>query len=506
MFRIKITGAILFFKTSLVFILLFYNTTFVRAQQEKINQAQHDTLLIHQLKKHVYFLASDGLKGRKAGSEEFNQACIYAENILSNQGLMPFFGNSFRQPVTFLEKRYGQTMAMKILFNDKVSDIPPGKIKYFNLINDRLFQHHYPLLYFNLGNLDPKKSFATQSTVNWKNKILVVSAGKGKDHKAEPVNVTLSKISGITESDNKPAGIILLTNARFDTIWPRIHSMISSSGYEPGIKVPKRLRFFNTDLILLKAEVAGLFCKEIEESGHNTASVTPGNPFQFAKTSIQYSIPSTQTKYHSWNLGGYIPGSDSVLKDEFIVVGAHLDHLGVVDGKIMNGADDNASGSAAILELVHQLKNTRPKRSIALILWTAEECEAMGSQQFFPQSPIAREQIKWYINFDMIGRTATENSESGALYVSSFPEWMTEEQKTFQNCSLNKPRFVFTTKGLSDHFVFELYQIPNFGFYSGHHKDVHQPTDDADKLNYGQMADLVVAARKIILHLADKED
>ena len=91
------------------------------------------------------------------------------------------------------------------------------------------------------------------------------------------------------------------------------------------------------------------------------------------------------------NVIGLVPGKDPDLKDEYIVVSAHLDHLGIRGGEVFNGADDNASGSAAVLEAAEAMAKASPKRSVLFVLFTGEEGGAFGSRHFVGYPPVPRE-------------------------------------------------------------------------------------------------------------------
>jgi len=153
--------------------------------------------------------------------------------------------------------------------------------------------------------------------------------------------------------------------------------------------------------------------------------------------------------------------------------------------------------------LARLLKDISHKRSLAFIIWTAEESEALGSQQFLAQSPIPTDQIKGYVNFDMIGRTAPENSENGSINLSSDISFL-EEVKSLvaqsgpERDSLN---IAYTTKGLGDHSVFSAKGIFSFSFYSGHHSDVHKPTDDIEKIEFDRMTKIVTFSNRMIINL-----
>jgi aminopeptidase YwaD len=196
------------------------------------------------------------------------------------------------------------------------------------------------------------------------------------------------------------------------------------------------------------------------------------------------------------NVVAEIRGTDPVLKNEYLVIGAHYDHLGMGGPgsgsrqpdtiAVHNGADDNASGVAAVLELAEALEAERKslKRSVLFVLFTAEEMGTLGSKYFVDNPIVSIKQIKYMINLDMVGRMKTDEK---AISIGGTGTAIGMEEL------LNK--FAagrdFTVKmnpegyGPSDHASFYSKDIPVLFFMAGMHEDYHTPRDDANRLNYG---------------------
>jgi hypothetical protein len=180
--------------------------------------------------------------------------------------------------------------------------------------------------------------------------------------------------------------------------------------------------------------------------------------------------------------------------DEFIVVGAHYDHVGkgaygsrFGGGKIHNGADDNASGTVAVLQLAEELSLAGPQgRSIIFALFTHEELGLIGSAKFVEEMPVPKEKIAAMLNLDMVGRIS-----NGYLYVGgggtadAFDPVLAaaDARSPIELKSIGKGGL-----GPSDHLNFSRQRIPSLFFYSGTHADYHGPGDDADKINYDGLA------------------
>ncbi|GIZ09791.1 hypothetical protein FUMI01_25180 [Flavobacterium sp. UMI-01] len=214
-------------------------------------------------------------------------------------------------------------------------------------------------------------------------------------------------------------------------------------------------------------------------------------PFKlFVKKDINKMKSDTVT---TQNVVGYIVGSDEKLKNEFIVIGAHYDHWGW-GGKgsgskkkdtlaIHNGADDNASGVAALLSILEELSTSKikPKRSIIFVAFSGEEQGLLGSNFFINHSPIAKENIKVMLNMDMVGRLNAKKH----LYMGgagTFPNGVELMKKIGENSALNLIIHAGGVSG-SDHVSFYKNKISSVGFHTGGHPQYHTPEDDIDLIN-----------------------
>lgn len=210
----------------------------------------------------------------------------------------------------------------------------------------------------------------------------------------------------------------------------------------------------------------------------------------FVKPGINKMKSDTVT---TQNVVGFIEGSDDVLKKEFIVVGAHYDHWGW-GGKesgskkkdtvaIHNGADDNASGVAALLSILEELSNAKnkPKRSIIFITFSGEEEGLLGSKYFVDHLPIPKSAVKVMLNMDMVGRLNSEKH----LYMGgagTFPDGVELMKRLTIGSGLN-PIIHAGEVGGSDHVSFYKNKISSVGFHTGGHPQYHTPEDDIEFIN-----------------------
>ncbi|MBR3976646.1 MAG: M20/M25/M40 family metallo-hydrolase [Bacteroidaceae bacterium] len=207
------------------------------------------------------------------------------------------------------------------------------------------------------------------------------------------------------------------------------------------------------------------------------------------------------------NILAAIPGTG----EGYVVVGAHYDHLGVdpsLEGDTCyNGADDNASGVSAVLQIARAIKMSgkKPRRTIIFALWDGEEKWLLGSRFFVKKCTVLPE-ISAYMNFDMIGRGPAERPEHLSYIYSAgnplFGEWMKSDVKKhdfsfvpFYNASDN-------LIGGSDNTPFAQKNIPIVWYHTEGHPDYHRPSDSAEKINYGKLTDIARAACLCVWRLA----
>ena len=190
--------------------------------------------------------------------------------------------------------------------------------------------------------------------------------------------------------------------------------------------------------------------------------------------------------------------------DKTIVIGAHFDHLGLGEngssldanpqGKIHNGADDNASGVAGVLELARYFKNNKVKENsnFLFICFSGEELGLFGSKYFTEKPTLELSNVNYMINMDMIGRLNPTTKSLSISGSGTSPVWETLIKNTTTSLNIKTDSAGI---GPSDHTSFYLKNIPVLHFFTGSHSDYHKPSDDWDKINYAgekEVLDLVI--------------
>ena len=245
--------------------------------------------------------------------------------------------------------------------------------------------------------------------------------------------------------------------------------------------------------------------EKIDREERPASLALPGAPL-----ALQVSLEEERERAE--NVVAILPGKEPPGQKEYIVIGAHYDHLGLghygvrdqsAAGMIHHGADDNASGTAVLLQLARRLSQIEPKpsRSIAFVAFSAEELGLHGSRHFVSRWPHIGA-IKSMINLDMVGRLREDRVTIFGTRSSSPFDTIVGTGAMQLGLQTNLPDGV----GPSDHQSFYNKQIPVLHFFTGSHTDYHRPGDTWDKLNYAGMArigDLVLGSALAIAALPE---
>lgn len=210
------------------------------------------------------------------------------------------------------------------------------------------------------------------------------------------------------------------------------------------------------------------------------------------------------------NIVAMLPGSDAALRDQYIVIGAHIDHLGrgtegALDpdagSAIRNGADDNASGTAAVLELARIFSRRPAARSLVFVLFSGEELGLLGSSHFVNAPPLPLDRATAMVNFDMVGRL-----RDGKLIVYGV-ETAAEMRAIVDAANADSALAIHGVGdgyGPSDHASFYGKGIPVLHLFTDLHDDYHRASDDVDKINFGGIARIVGYAERVVRDIGDR--
>lgn len=212
----------------------------------------------------------------------------------------------------------------------------------------------------------------------------------------------------------------------------------------------------------------------------------------------------------TFNIVAVLPGTDAQLRNEYVVVGAHLDHLGREpmfardpDAKdaIRNGADDNASGTAAVLELARLFKRAPAKRSIVFVNFSAEEYGLLGARAFIESAAIPTTNMVAMVNFDMVGRLKDERLIVYGVETAKEMRGIVDSASAGLGFRLSAQG---DGAGPSDHASFYEAGMPVLHFFTDLHDDYHSATDDVERINAGGTARVVTMAERVVRNIANR--
>lgn len=440
-------------------ILFFPLLTFAQTKRQKRSEIKADKQTLINLKSHVSYLADDKLEGRRTGTKGELLAMDYLINQFTKAGIEPKGTRGFVQEFTIYEGKYYDTAATIFKIEDKY--LVPGS-------------DFFPLAWSGSGKVVSEGS----PPLNEKGLVWFINvADELNANKTNPHFDMLAELKNKTKTiEQKGARAVVFYNST-STIDNVLYNRFDT-GYTAKFPV-----FYLTNKAF-KAYFSDL---------------TAMYDLQLA---TQFSIRSRQAR----NVVGYIDNNAPTT----VVIGAHYDHLGYgEDGnsldalnEIHNGADDNASGTAALIELARILKQKSPKNNNYLfIAFSGEELGLYGSKYWLDNRTVS-DDINYMINMDMIGRYDDARKLTIGGYGTS-PVW-----SSVLSTSLTSPfvvHFDSSGAGPSDHASFYRKEIPVLFFFTNSHSDYHKTTDDADKINYTAQLQIVKLINKILNHPATGE-
>lgn len=465
-----------------------------------------------ELKKHVEYLASQKLAGRYPGSTGDLAAATYIADCFRGYGLAPFGSNGFQsfQVTTGIKKGPANNLSINGQAYVADKDFIPVSIS----DNGKL----------NAGMVFLGYGFKIKSdSLNWddyagldvKGKIGLILLGAPEPAKGATTDpfadygTLRSKL--LNARDAGVAGVILVAGPAYDAKDELEFGTVKESS--AGLPVMHATRnMINTSLAAQNFKVE-------EAEAQLNLTQKPSSKDLGVKASLQTDIITQSATTE--NVIGWVQARDTGASQEWIVVGAHFDHLGMggvgSNSRVQDtvgvhpGADDNASGVASIIEVAGYVSSIREKlkRSVLFVAFTGEEMGLLGSKYFVANSPVPLKKISVMFNMDMVGRPNEEkrlavNGTGTALEMDSL-------------LSLVKPGNLTWAKspegfGPSDHASFYSVGIPVLYFSTGAHLDYHTPQDTPDKLDYNnlsviskQVSALIISANEAPKALTFKE-
>lgn len=478
-----------------------------------------NTITAEELEEHLYTFASDSFGGRDTGSEELKMAADYLINHYQENQLEGIVeGGKYQQMFPVLESKWN-TPTIEVNGQE------------FSFVNDF---YGFPRMNQAMGEEIDRITFAGYGIESEKyndyeklevegNAVMILSG--------EPMSADSTYfVTGTTDKSRftsnfsasmrtkqeiaaeKGASIVMMIDENFASNARRYGAYMQM----PSMMLPDNAPEINTNFIFVSPKMAQAILgnKDLEKIKNKISKKEKSKSFDI-KTDIQLKLKKDDQKINTSNVLAYIEGSD--LKDEVIVITSHYDHVGTTDGQIYNGADDDGSGTVAVMEIAEAFAQAKangdgPRRSLLFMNVSGEEKGLLGSEYYTSHPVIPLEQTIANLNIDMIGRVDVEHENNpNYVYVIGSDRLSTELHRineeanaTYTNLILDYKYNAFDDPNRfyyrSDHYNFAKNNVPIIFYFNGVHEDYHQPSDTPDKIRY----DLLEQRARLVFYTAWK--
>lgn len=460
----------------------------------------------YELRNHIRYLASDSLKGRMTGSPGDSLAAEYIKEDLLSNGLEPLTGDGLQ--------RFAVT-----------KKITPGKgnklnIDGFGYISGRDFT---PLPFSSNDSLTAEVVFAgygitiKSDTLQWDDYanldirgkwVLLLRADPGQERGAGGAFAGFSadRDKAMIAKDLGAAGILLVSGSTLDP--DDKFEQPEAEGYSLGIPAFRIKRDLAN--IILSQTGKNIDSLEKQINRNRKSQAFPARSVVGGQAELVRETTGTR------NVAMILPGSDPQLRNEYVIIGAHFDHLGMGGTgsssrkqdtvAVHYGADDNASGVAMMLELAEKFSKTEGsnRRSIVCVAFSGEEEGLLGSKQFVNEPPIDLSKVNAMINLDMVGRL----NEDKTLQISGVGTAAGLKDLVISNTDTTVIKLAMSDEGYgpSDHSSFYGKDIPVLFYFTGAHEDYHTPDDTFESINYDGMVKISGLIYSVAYQLANADE
>ena len=462
-------------------LLIFF--AFVSIHSQNISNPEITT---EEIKEHITFFASDDLEGRDSGTEELFAAAVYISDEFKNNGLEPIFQESFTQEFPFI-KTIELTDKNSLSLSTKENELKPNlKEDYITVPFSGNAEATAKLVFAGFGISAADLEYDDYDGINVKDKIVIVLRNTPEPnvpHSEFDAHSPLRKKASVARDKGAAAIIFVNPYDENKTSDDLVEFSYDRGGQIGGFSAMSIKRSFIEQLF----QSEGNNFKEVYDKIVETKKPSS---LELKNSSAKVSTEVKEVEAISWNVGGYLEGNDPELKNEWIIIGAHFDHLGMGgegslyrgdELQIHNGADDNASGTTGVLELAQKFASQKDKlkRSIAFFTFSGEELGLLGSNYLVNNLPFPAEDAITMINMDMIGRLKDSSLiVYGTGTSSNWKDILNKYNSYGFKLTFNDEGF-----GPSDHSSFYGVKIPVLFFFTGTHEDYHKPSDDTEKIN-----------------------
>ncbi len=454
------------------------------------------------LYKHLSVLASDEYEGRETGKEGQRKASAYIQNEFQKLGLMPPSSAGYKQDIALVQKVLA---SRKLILNQREMQIGED----FTVAKDRLSIELLSNSIVFVGYGINEESYNSFKDIDVANKVVVVLSGEPKvdgnyfiksDGTKSKWSDKKFKIEAIRKMN---PSLIIYIDQDYDKYKTFYKHQLESNALTLAYKNKN-----STDIPVITAgsNVADVLLAPNKKSYNKVISKLSKskkpNLSLTLKSSINVNISFIEQQVSSDNVLGMIPGSS--ITDEYLFITAHYDHIGVTDGKVFNGADDDGSGTVSLIEIAQAFMDAKkeghsPKRNIIFMAVSGEEKGLLGSLYYTDHPVVPLDKTVADLNIDMVGRIDdAHKNDTNYVYVIGSDKLSSElheinvrageEADISLDYKYNDPNDPNMFYYRSDHYNFAKNNIPIIFFFNGVHEDYHKEGDEVSKITFPMLA------------------
>jgi len=500
-------------KSILTIFLVFFFVSAILSQNTGL-----EAIDVTDMKEHLTYLASDELQGRSLGTEidGLTMAANYIAENAKRIGLKPGAPNYF-QKVGIRATKPDQDDFVEVKDGNGKSLYRSGSVIDFTGMLETHLQENVPVVLCGFGELS--------SETNLEGKVVVVAQGNSKEFEENIFHwnnqLERKKINSLSKKNPKAILIVTNPNDKEEKVFKQISVWFNRERYSLIHKDVEEV-----PVVIVHPEFAdkllggkGKYKKYLGKLKKN--SVTP---LSSEGKTVTVRTGKVSREPEAENIIGVVEGSDPVLKDECVVFMAHYDHLGVnEDGEVYNGADDNGSGTVAIMEVAEAFATLKekPKRSIIFLWVTGEELGMLGSGFYSDHPVFSMDKTATCFNLDMVGRVYEERDtvwntspkkvkDFDGLFTLSNDVWPGLAELNQQMCKELQlvPDTTLPERFLrsSDHYSFHKNGVPILNYATGYHADYHKIGDEVDRINFDKMKRVAELCFRMGMAVANEEN
>jgi hypothetical protein len=517
---------------------LFLAAVLLCAQTERSRIAEGlDFIQAARLRADLTFLSSDALEGRRSLERGDETAVQWIASEFAKAGLKPLVGDSYLQPVPLIEYQVDREQT-SLMVEHGLSGTGFGAPDVTgNFPNEVTISA--PVFFAGYGISAPELGYDDYAGIDVKGKVVLIFNHEPQENDAQSVfngrgNTRYTNNYSKVLNAQRHGALAVLTMAEPNHPVGQGRGGRGAAQSAASARIPPEALAeggATIPLFTISAKIGDDLIAAVGKKAADVQNVIDAkpSPMSFAVPNTKVSLKnvvSERKRANSYNVAGLLEGSDAALKGETIVFSGHHDHNGVAPAGVMHGADDNGSGTVAVVELAHAFARNpvKPKRSILFIVFAAEERGLLGAYYYvaYPLRPL--ETTRAQINFDMIGRNETAtakapavpeisadtSNELGLIGTHYSPDYRKVVEQANEMVGLKltyKWDRDAATQVLfrSDQYPFLQHDVPAVWWFTGFHPDYHEVTDTVEKINFEKMTKILKLAYASGFAFADAE-